>query len=234
VSATRISRPAAARRTSIPVHVRNAKREAALRNISAVASRTQTLYRMRMNKRPVIRCAIAILPFIVLAIPCAAAGPGAAPQAAPPVGGGLVTVDFRVLGEGGAPIVDLKPADVSLKVGGARARCGRCNWSRSAAASSLPTAHPSRRCRRRLPAIAWPIGAGASSSCWKTRSIPAGREKTVKEAVGALLDGLSARDLVSLMIVSRAKIDVGSTTQHDRVRAVIDKFVGRAPAIRNR
>ena len=180
-----------------------------------------------MNKRPLIHLAIAILLFIVIAIPCAAAGPGTAPQVAPQGGAGLVTVDFSVLGDGGVPILDLKPADVSLKIGG-RARdvrslqlvqTGGRVAADGTALAPLPQPFASNRLADRGRSVVIML---------EDESIPSGRERTVKDAIGALLDGLAARDLVSLMVISTAKIQVGSTMQHDRVRTAIDKFVGRA------
>jgi hypothetical protein len=59
-------------------------------------------------------------------------------------------------------------------------------------------------------------------------SIPAGLEKPVRDAVGAMLDNLSGREAVSLLFISQGKFEVGLTTQHDTVRAALGKFVGRA------
>ena len=46
---------------------------------------------------------------------------GSAPQGSGARGGSLVTIDFRALTPDGQPVLDLKPADVALKIDG-RAR----------------------------------------------------------------------------------------------------------------
>jgi len=181
-----------------------------------------------MKSRRFFLYASAILLFILSASPNVVAEGGRVSQEQPAKGAGLVTVDFRVVGNGGVQILDLKPAEVSLKVGG-RARDlrllelvrhggGQVAADGTAIAPLAPpfaSNHPADRGRNVILMV-------------EDASIPPGREETVREAVGALLDNLSGRDAVSLLIISRGKFDVGQTTQHDSVRAVLGKFVGGA------
>ncbi|MCX6545241.1 MAG: hypothetical protein NTV05_12635 [Acidobacteria bacterium] len=139
-----------------------------------------------------------------------------------------MTVDFRAVGSAGAPVLDLKPAEVSLRIGG-RARDIQSLelirlGSRQVAANGTT-----------LAPLAPPFASNHPSDGGRNvilmledESIPSGREQTVKDAVDALLDNLTVRDVVSLLVISKGKFEPGPTTQHDGIRTAVGKFVSQA------
>jgi len=166
-----------------------------------------------------------------LSLLCAAGGlqaAPAAPQAGPAPNPGLVSVEFRVLGDNGAPVLDLKPGEVSLKVG------GKPREVRDLELIRLPATQPAADGK---PVTSlWPPYASNSVTdsgryiyvVIDDESIPSGREQTVRDAVGMVVENLSSRDRLGLVILSHGKFDVTLTPRHDLVTAALKEFVGRA------
>ncbi|MEI6667453.1 MAG: hypothetical protein WCP29_04790 [Acidobacteriota bacterium] len=150
------------------------------------------------------------------------------PQGTATTPAGVAAVEVRVSGDSGSPVLDLKPAEVSLKVGN-RPRAVRSVelvrfnggpvTTDGVAGAPLPPPFASNRASDRGRTVVLVL---------EDESIPSGREQTVRDAIGGLLDQLSGRDLVSLLVVSRGRFDVTQTTVHDSVRASLATFVGRA------
>jgi hypothetical protein len=183
---------------------------------------------MRMRSRQFILDVGAVLLFTLFVPPSATAEGGRAPQGQATQRAGLVTVDFRAIGSTGAPILDLKPADISLKIGGRQRDVqsldliqfggGQVAADGTALAPMPPpfaSNHPADRGRSVILIV-------------DDESIPPNREQPVRDAIGALLDNLSGRDVVSLLVVSKGKLDAGPTARHDSIRAALGKFVGQA------
>jgi len=181
-----------------------------------------------MRSRHFILDVCAFLLLTLFVPPCAADEGGRAPQGQAAKGAGLVTVDFRVIGTTGAPILDLKPAEISLKIGGRQrdvqsldlvqlggVRVAADGTALAPLAPPFASNHPADRGRTVILIL-------------DDESILPNREQPVRDAVGALLDNLSGRDMVSLLVISRGKIEAGPTTRHDGIRTVVGKFVGQA------
>jgi hypothetical protein len=153
--------------------------------------------------------------------------PGA-PQAPPAGAAGVVTVDFKAVGESGAPILDLTAADISLKVGGKARVVKSLELVRE---GSPRTASDGTV----LPPLPPPFATNRPADRGRNvffivedESVPSGREQSVKDAVGAVLDNLSGREALSLVVISRGKFDVSAATQQESVRSVVANLVGRA------
>jgi hypothetical protein len=143
------------------------------------------------------------------------------PPAATSTDAALVTVDFRALGADGQPLVDLKPDEVTLRVGG-----------RTRTLRSLQLLRPSGRAASELPA---PFAENAVGEAGRDvflvldeDSIAPGREQPVREAVRHLVRALPAEDRVGLTTVPLGRAHVGLTRDHDRVLSTLAGLASRA------
>ena len=174
-----------------------------------------------------LRRLLVVLPVVLCA---AAAGPsaGVSQQAGQSRDAGLVSVEFRVLGDNGAPVLDLKPGDVSLKVS------GRAREIRDLELVRLPGPEPTadgKPAPDMVPAFASNSPSDGGRMVYvmlDDESIPSGREQTVRDAVMALDASLSGRDRLGLVIASHGKFDVELTTRHADLAAVLKTFTSRA------
>lgn len=135
-----------------------------------------------------------------------------------------VTIEFRVLGEGGAPIRDLTPADVVLKVDG-KVRALR---SLEVVQLDAPTAGgtPVTGLREPFATNDLPPERRDILLVLEDDSIAPGTEKPVRAAVDVLLRALSPHDRVGLLNIPRGGTNIGLTTNRDDIRAGVASLVG--------
>lgn len=151
-----------------------------------------------------------------------AAGPGAAESQAGK-GTAPAALEFRAMTEDGQPVLDLKPAEVSLKIDG-RAREIRTLELVQARERAGGAAAPP-------PPFSTNAAAGGARDTLiliDEDSIAPGREQQVKTAVGQLLDGLSSGDRVAILRVRPGGLSVPLTADHAAVRTAVGSFVGQA------
>lgn len=160
------------------------------------------------------------------------AGPGSIraqqPQPTPPErGAALLAIDFAAVTPEGFPIADLKPEDLTIRVGGKR-RTVRSLQLITVAASDNTAAG----------ALPPPFGTNAESERGRAivmiiddDSFRAGRESVLRETVDDLLNRLSPRDQLSLVTMPYGGVKVPLTTDHSRVRAALMKIVGQSTGV---
>ncbi len=135
-----------------------------------------------------------------------------------------VTVEFRVLGEGGSPIRDLTAADVVLKVDGKVRPLRSLDLVRldDATSGGPPvTGLPEPFATNDLPPERRDILLVLEDD-----SIAPGTEKPVRAAVDVLLNALSPHDRVGLLNIPRGGTNIGLTTNRDDIRTAVARFVG--------
>jgi VWFA-related protein len=151
------------------------------------------------------------------------------PQAA---GGAPVLIDFRVVAEDGQPVGDLKPADVTLRVGGRPRPIKSLDFVRISGDGGAPAA------ASRLPP---PFRTNAESAATPgTRrevlivldelSISPGKEVAVRESLNKLVSALTPGDRVALISTRQGGTSQGFTQEHEEVRGALAKLAGHAPA----
>lgn len=163
---------------------------------------------------------------LVLSLAVAAPALDAQQQPLPPErGADLIAVDFAAVSPDGVPVTDLQAGDVSLRIGGRR-RTIRSLQLISVASADAPSSGPS------LPP---PFGTNADSEKGRALvmvidddSFRAGREAALRDAVETFIDGLSARDQLSLVTMPYGGVKVPLTTDHSRVRSALQKIVGQS------
>ena len=149
---------------------------------------------------------------------------GAITAQQPERGRDLIHVDLAVVTRTGEPITDLKPEEVTVRIGG-RVRAVRSLQLVSAGVSAGDTAG--------MPA---PFGSNADSG--EPRSVALvvdedsfrpGREAPLREAVDGLVAGLAPGDRISLTTIPYGGTKVPFTTDHSRIPAALARVVGGAP-----
>jgi hypothetical protein len=138
------------------------------------------------------------------------ASPGQAEKAVP-----AMAVEFRAVAEDGSPVLDLKPQDVVLKVG------GRAREIQSLALVHLDGGPP--------PFVTNTLSEAGQDVLLvlDEDSIAPGREPPVRDAVGQLLAGLSPRDRVGLVKISAVAGNVSSIPRGG-IEEVLAGFASRA------
>jgi hypothetical protein len=144
-------------------------------------------------------------------------------------GSALVTVDFRVFGPDGAPVLDLNAEDVTLKVGGRAREIIALELMRverrggAPSAASVPAPPP--------PFITNTAIAGDRDVVFLVdeEGIPAGREATVRTAFGHLLAALGPTDRISVLTSKGRAVWSAPTTDRRRVTDALGAIAGRAP-----
>jgi hypothetical protein len=143
-------------------------------------------------------------------------------------GSTIVTVELRVLTREGRPILDLKPEEVALKVGG-RVR------EVVALEAMVVGGGPGTRGEVVSPALPPPFVTNESAGGGREitivvddEAIGPGREEAVRGAVRQLLSNLSPADRVAWLEPKNAAARVHLTNRHDRVTAAAAALVGRA------
>ena len=151
--------------------------------------------------------------FLFLAAAAAAERPEQTP-AAP--GGAVVTIDFRAVTADGKPVLDLKAADVALKVDGRAREIRSLELIQAGSAPAAPPPFASNAA----------MGGREILLVLDDESIVPGKETQMKEAVGQLMAGLSARDRVGLLTLSQGGANISPTSRHDAIRAAVTPIVG--------
>ncbi|MEX2272361.1 MAG: hypothetical protein WD690_12860 [Vicinamibacterales bacterium] len=145
-----------------------------------------------------------------------------AQQGRPERGTDLTPIDIAVVMPNGQPVVDLRADEISVRL------AGRSRRVRSLQMVTAPLSNAGR-------AVPPPFGSNARSDEGRSvalviddDSFRPGREAAIREAVDALLDGLSPRDRLALVTVPYGGLKVPLTTEHERVRTALGTVVGRA------
>jgi VWFA-related protein len=137
-------------------------------------------------------------------------------------------VDFRAVTEAGEPVRDLKPADVTLRVG------GRPREIKSLELIAVTKdAAPAAVARLPPPFV---TNADVSNDARAREillivdedSIAPGREASIREATSQLIAALAPGDRLGLVSTRQGGMSVQMTTQHAAVREALAKFVGHA------
>jgi hypothetical protein len=178
-----------------------------------------------------LRAPLSIAAAALLLAPPVVAAP-ARPQSPQEAAGGqatsLVTVEFRAMAPGGTPVVDLKPEEVTVKIGGRPReiaaleliRAGASDGARAAAETGTPAE----------PYVTnAPLMAGRDVVLLvDEEGIPAGKEAVVKAALGELMAALTPADRVSLLTARGGPARAAPTTEHKRVLDALSLLSGRA------
>ncbi|MCX6538878.1 MAG: hypothetical protein NT151_08090 [Acidobacteria bacterium] len=166
----------------------------------------------------------AILVFLALFVTPAAWAAGPAPQSPARPGGPLVTVDFRAVTGDSSPLIDLKVADVTLKVDGREREIRSFELIQSRGKSGGAA-------RAAIPA---PFATNALATRRRDtllviddESIQPGAEQTVKLAAEQYLSSLAAGDRAGALTVQGSGINMGLTDQHAAIRSALAGMVGR-------
>ncbi len=142
-----------------------------------------------------------------------------------------VLIDFRALTEDGTPVVDLKPAEVTLRVGGKPREIRSLELIKVGSGPSAPAASS-------LPPP-FTTNARAAATSGGTReiliiiddeAISAGREQPIREGLSKLIDALTPADRVGLLTARPGRLNIAFTQKHEDVRAAITRFAGMASA----
>ena len=153
----------------------------------------------------------------------------AEPPRAVQQGGGLV-VDFLAIGVNGQAVPDLKPADVSIKVGGKQRNVASLEFKKTDSGGGAPGA----------PAAALPppfaVNGGGSESgrslliLIDNESLRTGTERAIRESLDQVLNQLGPNDRVAFHVAPRDTVQLGFGSGIAAVRAAVAKFAGIRPA----
>lgn len=171
-------------------------------------------------------CAVSLLVLVC-------AGPAAAeqqttPPRTPERGADLISVQFAAVSADGTPVTDLRPEEVSIRIGGK---------ARPVRSLLLVTIDGSRRDSAELIVVPSPFGTNSLTSAGRTvvmaideYSFRPGREGPLRQATDALIAGLDAADRVALVTLPFGGIKLPFTADHQRLRLAVSQVVGQAPA----
>ena len=175
-----------------------------------------------------IRCAS--LAILLASISVIAAG---VLRAEPPPGvqqGGGVVVDFLALGMNGQAVPDLKPADVSIKVGGRQRTVASLEFVKTDSPGA-GTAAPAAA----LPAP-FAVNSGGSGTgrnlliLIDNESLRTGTERAIRESLDQVLSQFGPNDRVAFSVAPRDTVNLGFGAGLPAVRAAVAKFAGIRPA----
>jgi VWFA-related protein len=132
----------------------------------------------------------------------------------------VTSVDFLVTNADGSPVLDMKPAEVTLKIGG-----------KTRAIQGLRLISVSEALRTDAP-----YGTNALTNDGRSlviaideNSFRTGREQPLREAADGLLARLGPRDRVLLVTLPFGSVKVPFTTDHARVRRAVAATTGQRP-----
>ncbi len=175
-----------------------------------------------------IRLALCVVILCSLVVAVGAISWPQSQQAADTRGPTLVTVDFRVLAKDGKPIRDLRPEEVTLKIG---------RRPRDVVAMQIVEVPTAAQAKASTPADEAPapyvtntaLGTGGRDVLLVVddEGIRANRTQRVSEMLTALVDALSPADRLSWIMPGNEGARVQLTTRHDAVRAAIKGLAGR-------
>ena len=137
--------------------------------------------------------------------------------------GAPVRIDFRALGDGGQPVLDLAQSDVSLKVNGKPRTLQslmlfRVSDASAVAGTALPPPYTTNVAGTRGRVLHVLIDDD---------SIGPGREGPVRDAIRMLTAELSPADRIGLL-TTQGTINISPTNDITRVRLAADGFTGKA------
>ncbi|PYR74324.1 MAG: hypothetical protein DMF86_18625 [Acidobacteria bacterium] len=158
------------------------------------------------------------------------AGPAApiagTPEQSPNRGGGsLVSLMFRVVGEDGQPVADLKADDLSLKVNGK---------PRDVASLQFVQVGGATRRSELPPAFGTNLSSSGARDVYiviDTDSIAPGREQPTRAAIGQLVGGLSPGDRVGLVTISPGGRHIAPTRDRGEILAAVRGVSGESQQI---
>ncbi|MGB2714932.1 MAG: hypothetical protein WBC51_12180 [Vicinamibacterales bacterium] len=172
------------------------------------------------------RRACAALGLIFLATPTSLAARQERPQPTAERAVDFLAVDFSAVSADGTPVTDLKPEDVTVRIG------GRARPLRSLQLITVATTEKSAPSEGASPS---PFGTNAVSENGRTLflaldddSFRPGREGPLRQAVDRLIGGLSPHDRIALATMPYGGTKVSFTTDHSRIRTALLQIVGQA------
>lgn len=150
----------------------------------------------------------------------------------PQAGSAPAFVDFRVVTDAGEPVADLKPADVTLRVG------GRVRTLKSLELVRVGSDRASGPVSAKLPPpfvtnVAAAAGAGTRREVLiviDELSISPGKEPPIRESLNTFLSALTPADRVGVISTRQGGPSLSFTDAHQDARAALMKFAGYAPA----
>jgi hypothetical protein len=173
-----------------------------------------------MTSALVFRRGLAVL--VLAGVAATSASGQQAPQRTAERGSDHLSLQFSVVTQDGSNIADLRPDEVSVRVGGSVRQIRSLQLiitGGSEADSGLPL----------------PYGSNAVSAAGRTlaiivddESFRPGLETVLRKATGGLIDGLGPMDRVSLVTLPLGGTRVPFTTDHTRVRTAMSQIVGHA------
>lgn len=144
--------------------------------------------------------------------------------AAPAVAQGPVTISFRAVGDGGQPVLDLKPADLALKVDGKPREVKSLDLVKiggGAPAGPVP-AQPA-------------FGSNTTADTGRDviliiddESIAPGKETPVQDGLRQFMKKLVPADRVGMLSLRSGGVSIGATTDRAKIAAAIDALKGEA------
>lgn len=136
----------------------------------------------------------------------------------------VLTIDFVAYGPSGAPVLDLKPAEVTVRIGARERQVLGLDIVQLGAAggvdelpSPFATSVATRPRNRSMILVV------------DDESIRPGREDAFRPVVSQLLSSLSPSDRVAIVTVPMGGIRVDFTTDHAKARAAFNDINGKAP-----
>ena len=167
---------------------------------------------------------------VVLAGTAMVAGSGGAPALAQAVPG-AATISFRALSSDGQLITDLKAADVSLKIDNTPREVKSLDFvplgkvDASVATVTAPAVPPPFATN--IADSSAPAGRGLVVLV-DEESIAPGKEQTIRDAVGQILNGLGPADRLSVMSLRQGGPRTGLTADRDQIKKALTALGGYA------
>ena len=157
---------------------------------------------------------------------CVATAIGATPRQSP-ARGTPVVIEFRAITEDGQPVLDLRPADVALKIDGRSREVTSLRLVESRAGGAAPA----------RPALPPPFASNVAAEGGRDvllviddESIAPGMEVPIRETLGLLIAALGGRDRVGLTAARPGGVSIGLTTDHAKVTAALAALTGQGRA----
>jgi hypothetical protein len=160
-----------------------------------------------------------------------------ADQGGKPAGGGVAQLEFLVASNDGTPIVDLKPEEVTLRIGGRERKVTGLELKKVEAGAAAPGAAPASSLQPPYASNAdagSAAGAGAGSGrtfflVFEDESIRPGDERPIRASVEKFLGSIGAADRVGMMTLPKTTVRVDPTTDRGRIKEAMQQFSGRRP-----
>ena len=149
--------------------------------------------------------------------------------------GGVAQLEVLVATNDGTPIVDLKPEELTLRIGGRERKVTGVELKKVEAGAAAPGAAPASSL---TPPFATNADAGAAAGAgggrtfflvFEDESIRPGDERPIRASVEKFLGSLSAADRVGMMTLPKTTVRVDPTTDRGRLKEAMQQFSGRRP-----